>query len=66
MLYPSLLGYFTKKLTGRWVISPSLRVLSVDAVRAALNAWGGRVPPKPEAAAEFLLVCRAREGSEPA
>ncbi len=59
MLYPSLVAYFTKKLTGRWVLFPGLRLLTVDAVRAALNAWGGRVP-KGEDPGEFLLTCRAR------
>jgi len=59
MLYPSLLAYFTKKLTGRWVLFPGLRLLTVDAVRAALNAWGARVP-KGDAPGEYLLTCRAR------
>ena len=59
MLYPSLLAYFTKKLTGRWVLFPGLRLLTVDAVRGALNTWGGSVP-KGKAPGEFLLMCRAR------
>jgi hypothetical protein len=59
MLYPSLLAYFVKKLTGRWVLLPGLRPLSVDAVRAALNAWAGRIP-KGRLPAEYLLMCRAR------
>ena len=64
MLYPSLLAYFTKKLTGRWVLLPWLRPLSVDVVRGALNAWGGRVPKGP-GAGEFLLACRARPSEAP-
>jgi SAM-dependent methyltransferase len=59
MLYPSLFAYFTKKLTGRWVLMPGLRLLSVDIVRAVLNAWGGRVP-KGRSPGEYLLVCKAR------
>jgi SAM-dependent methyltransferase len=59
MLYPSLFAYLAKKLTGRWVLFPALRLLTVDAVRAALNAWGGRVP-KGEFPGEILLTCRAR------
>lgn len=59
MLYPSLLAYFTKKLTGRWVLFPGLRLLTVDAVRAALNMWGGRVP-EGKARGEYLIICRAR------
>jgi SAM-dependent methyltransferase len=59
MLYPSLLAYFTKKLTGRWVLFPGLRLFTVDAVRAALNAWGGHVP-KSEVRSEYLILCRAR------
>ena len=64
MLYPSLLAYFTKKLTGRWVLFPGLRLFTVDAVRAVLNAWGGRVP-NGDAPGEFLLTCRARPGGPP-
>jgi SAM-dependent methyltransferase len=59
MLYPSLLAYLTKKLTGRWVLFPGLRLLTVDAVRGALNSWGGRVA-KGDVPGEFLLTCRAR------
>jgi SAM-dependent methyltransferase len=60
LLYPSVLAYVTKQLTGRWVLFPGLRLLSVDAVRAALNSWGGRVPTgaRPRAG-EYLLVSRA-------
>jgi SAM-dependent methyltransferase len=64
MLYPSLFAFVTKQLTGRWVLFPALRHLSVDAVRATLNSWGGRVPDG-ASSGEYLLACRARPDYEP-
>ena len=58
LLYPSLIGYFTKKLTGRWVLAPFLRALQVDAARALTNAIG-RLAPAGDDPGEYLLVCRA-------
>ena len=58
LLYPSLIGYFTKKLTGRWVLAPFLRALGVDAARALTNAIG-QLAPAGDDPGEYLLVCRA-------
>ena len=57
MLYPSLLGYLVRRLTGRWVAIPSLRPLTVDFARAVVNAMG-RLAPAGEAPAEYLLLAR--------
>ena len=59
MLYPSLVGYFIRRLTGRWVAMPSLRPLTVDAARAIVNSIG-RLAPEGDAAAEFLILARKR------
>lgn len=58
MLYPSLLGYVMRKLTGRWIAMPALRPLTVDVARAVVNALG-RLAPGGDAAAEYLLVAQA-------
>ena len=58
LLYPSLVGYVTKKLTGRWVLAPFLRALQVDTARALTNAIG-RLAPAGDDPGEYLLVCRA-------
>jgi len=57
MLYPSLLGYLVKKLTGRWVVSPALRPLSADFSRGLINAIGRWVPDT-DGAAEYMFICR--------
>ncbi len=62
MLYPSFLGFLTKKLTGRWVMAPTLRPLTVDTARAVVNAVGA-LAPKSGVPGEFLLVCRPRKGA---
>jgi len=59
MLYPSLVGYFIRRLTGRWVAMPSLRPLTVDAARAIVNSIG-RLAPEGDAAAEYLILARKR------
>lgn len=60
MLYPSLVGYFTKKLTGRWVIAPKLRSLSVDLARKVVDTLGA-VAPRDGGSGETMFVCYARE-----
>lgn len=57
MLYPSLVGYLVKKLTGRWVVSPALRPLSVDFSRHLINAVG-RAVQDTDGAAEYMFICR--------
>jgi SAM-dependent methyltransferase len=59
LLLPSLLGYVNKRMTGRWILVPGLRTLSVDIMRGALNALGTRIGDAQEGA-EYLIVCRAR------
>jgi SAM-dependent methyltransferase len=55
-LYPSLVAYLTKKLTGRWIVAPGLRFLSADAVRNLAGKIASRVPPS-AAAGEYLITC---------
>jgi SAM-dependent methyltransferase len=57
MLYPSLLGYFVKKFTGRWVVSTALRPLTADLARGLINAIGRWVPDT-DGAAEYMFICR--------
>jgi hypothetical protein len=59
LLWPSLLGYVNKRMTGRWVLLPRLRALTSDVVRLSLDALASRVPDAEEAA-EYLIVCRTR------
>ncbi|HQB43057.1 MAG TPA: class I SAM-dependent methyltransferase [Polyangiaceae bacterium] len=59
LLWPSLVGFLNKKLTGRWVLLPRLRFLTSDLMRISLNALASRVPDAEEAA-EYLIVCKAR------
>lgn len=63
-LYPSLLGFFTKKLTGRWVMSPALRPLTADIARIAIDKIASSVHDKKAGAAEYLFLCTAVDGSE--
>lgn len=58
LLYPSLVGYFIKKLTGRWVLAPALRALSVDAARHLAGVVAAHAPAA-GGFGEYLLVCRA-------
>lgn len=65
MLYPSLVGYFVKRLTGRWVLAPGLRFLSEHLARTVMNAIG-RVAGDSDTAGEYVLVCTALpSGSRP-
>ena len=64
LLPPSAIGWLVKKLTGRWVLSPSLRSLTADTARAAIDGVVRRVDGGSErAAAEYLIVARARPGA---
>jgi len=56
-LYPSLIAYFTKKLTGRWIAAPSLRFLTADASRNLASRIAS-LAPKSVGAGEFLISCR--------
>jgi SAM-dependent methyltransferase len=58
LLYPSLVGWLTKKLTGRWVLAPALRNLSVDATRHIVDAIAAAVPDSDEGS-EYLIVSEA-------
>ncbi len=58
LLYPSLLGLLTRRLTGRWVLSPLLRNFSVDLARRVVDALAARVPDGDEGG-EYLIVCEA-------
>ena len=60
MLYPSVLGWVMKRLTGRWVLAPGLRSLSADLSRAIINRIGNATPDS-DGATEFMFVCRAPE-----
>jgi SAM-dependent methyltransferase len=61
LLYPSLLGWLTKKLTGKWVIAPALRNLSVDAARAFVNRLAASVEDSDDGS-EYLIVAEAMKG----
>lgn len=63
MLYPSLVGYFVRKLTGRWVLAPGLRFLTEDLTRNLMNAIGKRADDE-DAAGEYLLICTATPAGE--
>jgi SAM-dependent methyltransferase len=58
LLYPSLLGWMTKKLTGKWVLAPALRSLSVDATRRIVDAIAAAVPDSDDGS-EYLIVSEA-------
>lgn len=59
MLYPSLVGYVVRRLTGRWIVAPSLRPLTVDFVRQLLNTLAKFAPKGDDStAAEYLLIAR--------
>ena len=60
LLPSSALGWLVKRLTGRWVMAPSLRPLTEDLARRVIGLIAGRVTDdREEAAGEFLLVTRA-------
>ena len=58
LLYPSLVGWVTKKLTGKWVLAPALRNLSVDVARTLVNRLAAGVPDSDEGS-EYLIVAEA-------
>ena len=55
LLYPSLIGLGTKKLTGRWVLAPALRSLTVDITRRLLDALAERIGDS-DSGSEYLIV----------
>ncbi|HVH46826.1 MAG TPA: methyltransferase domain-containing protein [Labilithrix sp.] len=59
MLYPSLVAWVTRRLTGRWIAMPSLRPMTVDFARAVVNAIG-KLAPSGDAPAEYLILARKR------
>jgi SAM-dependent methyltransferase len=61
LLYPSLVGWFTKKLTGKWVIAPALRNVSVDAARALVNRLAASIDDSDDGS-EYLIVAEASKG----
>jgi hypothetical protein len=61
LLYPSLVGWLTKKVTGKWVISPALRNLSVDAARVMVNRLAASIADSDEGG-EYLIVAEAMKG----
>lgn len=56
-LVPSLGGYFTKKLTGKWIVAPALRQLYAWPIFRAVRYLTDR--DRGGAGAEILLACRA-------
>jgi SAM-dependent methyltransferase len=60
LLYPSLLGWATKKATGRWVLVPGARKATAALARAAIERIGAAAPGNVEdAPSEYLFVARA-------
>ena len=60
LLYPSLFGWVTKKLTGRWVLAPFLRTFTADLTRTIVNAIAKRVPDADDGS-EYLIVAEVPE-----
>ena len=58
LLYPSLVGWLTKKLTGKWVIAPALRNLTVDTARGIVNRLAAGVEDSDDGS-EYLIVAEA-------
>lgn len=58
LLYPSAIGWLTKKVTGRWVLSPALRMLTVDAARGLVDRLAATVNDGDDGG-EFLIVAEA-------
>ncbi len=56
-LLPSLGGYLTKKLTGKWIVAPGVRQLYAWPIFRAVRFLADR--DKGGAGAEILLACRA-------
>lgn len=55
LLYPSLVGWVVKRLTGRWVLAPMLRSLTADVTRKVLDAIAARVDDEDDGS-EFLIL----------
>jgi SAM-dependent methyltransferase len=55
LLYPSLMGWATKKLTGRWVLAPALRNFTVDASRTLIDHLAQTFADSDEGS-EYLIV----------
>jgi SAM-dependent methyltransferase len=58
LLYPSLAAWLTKKVTGRWVLAPALRNLSVDVARGLVNRLAASIDDGDDGG-EFLIVAEA-------
>jgi SAM-dependent methyltransferase len=58
LMYPSLMGWATKKLTGKWVIAPALRNLSVDVARGLVDRLAATIEDSDEGG-EFLITAEA-------
>ncbi len=58
LLYPSLLAWCTKKLTGKWVLAPALRNLSVDMARGLVNRLAASIDDGDDGS-EYLIVAEA-------
>lgn len=58
LMYPSLVGWATKKLTGKWVIAPALRNLSVDVARGLVDRLAASIDDSDDGS-EFLILAEA-------
>jgi SAM-dependent methyltransferase len=65
MLLPtSAIGYFVKKLTGRWIAMPTLRTASADAVRAVVENLINRINRGDDSSAgEYVIIAKAADAS---
>lgn len=59
LLIPSLIGYVTKRLTGRWVLAPALRPFTADFVRRLITKVAEHIPDD-DRAGEYILLTRAK------
>jgi hypothetical protein len=57
-MYPSLAAWFTKKVTGRWVLAPALRNLTVDVARGLVNRLAASIDDGDDGG-EYLIVAEA-------
>jgi SAM-dependent methyltransferase len=58
LLYPSLLGWVTKQVTGKWVLAPAFRNLSVDIIRTLVDRLAASFEDSDEGS-EYLIVAEA-------
>jgi SAM-dependent methyltransferase len=58
LMYPSGLAWVTKKLTGRWVLAPAFRNLSVDVARGLVNRLAASIDDGDDGS-EYLIVAEA-------